>query len=62
MAVLASGICALVPSSQSWDTAPNVQLQLFIQQSDKNKPDSLSSPLRSHTQGNTRGVEQVKCV
>ena len=41
MAVLAYRSCAVVPSSQSWDTPPNVPLQLFVQQGDKNRPDSL---------------------
>lgn len=41
MAVLAYGVCALGPSSQSWDTPPNVSLQLFVQQGDKNRSDSL---------------------
>lgn len=41
MVVLAYGSCALAPSSQSWDTPPNVSLQPFVQQGDKNRPDSL---------------------
>lgn len=63
MAVLAYGAWALVPSSQSWDTSPNVPLQLFVQQCDKNRPDSLPQLHSDHIpKGTTEEQSSKVCL